>query len=200
MIASESMGQEWVIESPEEILVPEFLQSLPTRSIWNTLLLTIFSVALAKILWKQPLYFKWGAPSPFALLFMQIILEGAFFFYALGVIREIMRWVYPQPVPFRVLMALGAVAFIPLHLTLPLALLCRPLGEAGTLIFIFGKLAIWTLVLQRFVSGLRRLLAWPAWAAGLVVLSPLFLTCATLMVAASIMVLSFSFSFLALLR
>jgi hypothetical protein len=69
----------------------------------------------------------------------------------------------------------SAVAVIPVHAVLPLALLCRPFGATGLILYTVGEFIVLWVVLRRWTRGTQALSGWPVWGCVLVVLSPLVL-------------------------
>ncbi len=65
-----------------------------------------------------------------------------------------------------------APTLLPLHLTLPAAILMRPLGNSGIVLYEAIKLLILISLIKGLSKELRLMTGWPPWAASLLVLSP----------------------------
>ncbi len=179
---------DWVLAAPQDTLTPDFIETVPMPSLGLACVSGLVSYSLAETLLTSAT----RAMAPLAFFTVNLCLQAFGFFSILFIIHQIARLTRNKPVPFRPIFSVGVIAFIPIHLTLPLALICRPLEGGGLFLYALGELALWMVVLRRWTSGLHNLFGWPSWASMLVVLSPFLIGCLFLLLLTAIVVLCVS--------
>jgi hypothetical protein len=189
----------WVLEPPQETLAAGALDALPRWTLYSVFFSSLFSFSLAKTLMASALVTS-SRPVPFlGELFANLLLPAMAFMGILVLTYEILRLSKTDPVPFRSWAPIGMAALIPLHLTLPLALLCRPMGVGGLVLYSLAEAVIYLAVIRRWAWGVQTVCAWPLWASYLLVLSPVLLGCAVLLVFSAFLMASVMIVFLAAL-
>src|SRR4029077_19519739 len=145
----------WVLDPPQPTLTPEGIQMIPRRVLILSLFSSIFSYALADTYLALPRHPSVASESLFSMCLSNMGLTTALFVLMLVFIYQILRVIHDPRVPFQTLLSIGAVAVIPLHLTLPLALVCHPFRIAGFFIYGLSELAIGVSVLRRMAWDLQ---------------------------------------------
>jgi hypothetical protein len=176
----------WVLDPPQNTLAPDALATLTSLKRWAVLISAMGSYALAETFLAQPLQ---NSPhfAPGMTLLLNFLLPFTAFFLVLALTFEIRRIIQTSTLPFHTWFSAGVIAVIPLHLLLPLALLCRPLGMGGLLIYTLGECLIATAVIRRGAWGVETLCEWPLWAAYLLILSPLLMACGVVMLCSAVL-------------
>jgi hypothetical protein len=187
---------DWVFEPPRETLQAGVLDSLPRISFAVVFVSSLFSYALAKTLMASALVDPSRTIPFLGELVLNLLLPALAFFGILTIIYEIVRLVWAEPMPFRPWLTAGIAALVPLHLTLPLALVCRPMGTGGLMIYTLVEAVICLAVIRRWAWGIQTICNWPLWGAYLLVLSPVIMGSAVILVMTAFMM---SFGMLALL-
>jgi hypothetical protein len=181
----------WVLEPAQDTLKPDFISRLPKSAKVAAFLSTFFSYALAKtyLVAHLPHSLSSGRVPSAAVLFLFSISTGMLGFYSCTfLMSRVARLATGMPAALSDWFSLGILAILPLHLTLPLAMLCRPLGGGGRLIFALGEISLWGLILRRLASGVQFRYQWPFWGGLLVVISPFLLSALMLLLCASLLV------------
>ena len=177
MSACDAANWLWVFDAPRDILAPSAQSKLSRTTLLASLASSLFSYSLAETFMAQPLHPLVRAGAPLAWLCINFSLQCVAFSLVLGMLYEFLRVFRDQPTPFGPWFSIGVMALLPLHLLLPLALLCRPLGTGGYLIYTLGELGIAAAMIRRWAWGVQMQYEWPLWGAYLLVLSPLLIIC-----------------------
>jgi hypothetical protein len=193
---------DWVLDPPRETLTVDFVTRLPKATLFAALLSSIFSYALAKALLVSQMNQMLGGgsmPAASVVFVMNFSLQVIGFFSVAFIMSRIARLVTGEPSAYVFWVAVGCLALLPLHLTLPLAMICQPLGQAGRLIYAFGAISLWGMVIRRWAWGAQNRYAWPFWGALLVVLSPFLIGSLVLIISAAFIVMILCLALLGML-
>lgn len=179
----------WVVSEPREALdqgrIPETFEMA-----WAASFSALLSAALAE-----------NVLVPISIQNLALAFTSYLAGYALlvFVVQQIGRMIAGQTPATPEWYRAGAIVILPAHLLLPAALICRPLGIPGLLIYELFKVAVLAWMVRRGTWAVQALLRWPSWAAMLLALSPLILGILAVFLLTSLVVLAAGLSFLVLL-
>jgi hypothetical protein len=180
----------WLLEAPQDTLTPEFVRRLPKSTLAAIFLSILFSYALAKTLIAHPLQAVSYEMSPAPALFiMHFALQALSVWFGALMMSRVARLATGERSEFAYWFSIGIVALIPVHLVLPLALLVRPLGAFGRILYACGEIALWGVSFRRWAWAAQARYKWPFWKALLVVLSPFLLSGALFVITTAFLVM-----------
>jgi hypothetical protein len=153
----------WLLRPPAESLGRAPMAEIRPAFAALNIASSAFSMALAE---TRLLDASLGrlAYNTFSLLLGLFLVVGLFFELSRAAGREQADW--------REWIVAGAFTMAPLHLTLPIALLAKGFGDSGLILYELGKLFVFVTVAKRWLITIRRLNAWPGWAASLLLFAP----------------------------
>ncbi len=167
---------EWLLLPPDEILRERLLDTLSRFTTFVLIFSAMFSHALADTyLRKSNLHF-FSDPPLLSTLALKLITHAWTWGIAIVVIFEILRLVKHSPIPFWDWLKLCAMALVPYHVMLPIALVAKPFGFLGTLSYGLVKLGVLAVVLRRFMLAVENLTQWAPWACLVTAVMPFLLT------------------------
>ncbi len=167
---------DWIFLSPEDILQNDRLRPLPGVIGLILLVSAIFSHALADTFMKKSAYHFFSNPPLLPTLGLKFSAHAWTWGIAVIIIYEILKLCKGAPLSVWDWIKLSAMALVPYHLMLPIALLTKPFGFLGLLTYGLAKVVVLFAVLKRFMGVAENQTHWPAWACLLTAVMPFFLT------------------------
>jgi hypothetical protein len=182
--------QSWVLDSPRDTWTREFVEKLPRLTLAALYLSTLFSYALAKTLLVDSLH-ETSVATPSAVVFLfHFGLQAVSFISAAFLMSRVARLATGEPSAFVPWVSMGILAAIPIHLVLPLALLCRSFGIVGRIVFACAEISLWGLCFRRWASAAQQRYNWSFGKSLLVVLSPFLLSGGMMLLSAAFLVVA----------
>jgi hypothetical protein len=167
----------WMLSSADEALAEQRRSSLRTGPTALAAFSALFSAALAESVM---------VPGTLRDLALAVVLYTLAYGLLVALLRQFSRLVGATP-PAAAWFQAAAIAILPGHLLLPAALIARPLGSAGIVLYEGAKIMIGFVLARRGVAVLIHLLGWPAWAALLLLVSPFLIGLAGLLLFATLL-------------
>ena len=184
---------DWLLEPPREFLTSRRWEKIPRHHFALAGGLAVLAYALGETVVRSSAD---TANTGFIILALTGLSVFLSFIAGVGFTFQIAKTFGRSDIPWTAWLATALITLVPLHLALPLALICRPLGIGGIFLYEIGKLFILTAVLRRWMWAVHATFAWPLWAAMLLLFTPLIVACIALAVGLMLVALVVLFAML----